>query len=168
MPKQTFLIIFLIILFPFAYFFGFKLGKNYGISQTQKEYQAKLQKLYPQPEEIKNIFGEIISIDNNKIKIKGTLPISNPFVEAKTLEYEFAITDQTKIIKRTVKTEGEIKTEMAKGLGAVYTPFNEKIIKIEDLNIGIMVQIEAKDNLKTTVKSTAERVIFETTMNLSV
>lgn len=146
---------------PIGYFFGFKLGKSYGITQARKEYQKKIKTVFPQPETVNNISGKIISIEGNKIKLEGSLPIFNPLEPTPQIkQFTFSITDQTKILKRKLKTAEEMRTETknADAQSRSILPYTETNISLNDLKTDTQIQVISKDNLLKTTESAAEEI----------
>jgi len=137
----------------------FNQGYLEGSKEMEKRYQAKIQEVFPQPEKIFTLIGKIINLEEEKkiLTLRASLQTPNPF--APKLEKKVKVGEDTKIVKRTIKSIEEFQKETEKGSSPL--PYREELGEFSDLKIGEQIIVEASENIKNKEEFVAERIIIQ-------
>lgn len=118
----------------------------------------------PIPEEVKSVFGNIVAIEDNKIKLEGQLPISHPDYLPENKIFTIIVNEQTEIIKRITKSPDQIMAEweaFEKNPDlAEPTPFEETLISLNDLPLGVEIVVMTIDNMRERTESIATQIVW--------
>lgn len=140
---------------------GFMVGAGQPSSETAR-LQAQIEaakKFFPSIPEMRTVSGTIKSISGDSITIESA-NTANPF-EVLPVERIITITSDTKISSLEQKDQAMFQKEMAEFSKTVMVPqsgnmapvmppmpFTEKVITQSDLKEGMMVNVEASENIK--------------------
>lgn len=159
---------------------GAIIGYMAGVGQTgtSNPEVARLQaqideakKMFPPMPEMRSISGKILSVSGNTITIESMASI-NPF-ETLPKERTITVTSSTKLISMEQKDQVSFQKEMevfSKQMSSVKPgsapsapimppmPFNEKTISLSDLTAGIIINVEASENIKEKASFIATKI----------
>lgn len=155
-----------VILAVISFFAGFGIGSWNGkmiagkvcqgkLNQAQEEikwWKSQLEIFYPPlPEEIYSISGKITKIEDKTIWIESKARVSQlPLPggkEIETKEIKVNTTDETKIVKIGTAVIPVLPTG---------EPFEETLLKFEDLKVGDQITVTSKENIKGKTEILAE------------
>jgi hypothetical protein len=120
-----------------------------GISGYFLGQNAMLNSIYPEPNEVLTIFGQITSIDGNSLIIE-------------TSSFERYIPEQEqKLTKITVNTNEQTKISEQNFSPENPSELTETIISFSDLTVGDSVRVSSSENIKGKNQITATEIILQ-------
>ncbi len=162
----------LILGMVFGYFlarsYAYQLGVEKGKQETTKEYQAKIEEIFPpmpEQDEIFSISGEIKEVQDNLLIVSETIYSSNPFEDAKTKEWRVNIADATELAERIDRTPEEVEEVIGEAVDpmAMPMPFREKTLDYSELKAAQNIIVEASENVKGKTEFEAKKIILQST-----
>ncbi len=160
-------------------FVGYIIGAKYGnktmiggLDSVSQEKLEKVEKMFPPIPDSNFVTGSVVSLDGQVITL-NTPPV-NPLDESPQTR-KVTVTDNTKIIKREMKSSETIKKEQDAYQKKVSTrksgsadplpispePFVEKELAVLDLMVGDHLNIEAATQIRMLEKFEAVKIIVE-------
>ena len=153
---------------------GFALGGGQARTETAK-LQAQIEKAkksFPQIPELRSLSGKVTHIAGNTITLETSYPDTNPF-ESLPKERTITISGTTKVVAYEQKDQVAVRKEMedfmknlrtarpadADARPTPPTPYTEKSASASDIKEGMMISVEADENIKDKTSFTASKIV---------
>lgn len=136
---------------------GLVIGYGVGTWQSGKEIKrlhAGIDAIFPQNTEIKVLFGEVKEVRGGALVI-DVRQMQSPF-ENLPSEREVVVTDATKILRSTVKSDAVFAQETAerktRGIAGTPSRVGETSVPLKDIHAGDWVRVSTRGDARRSAK----------------